>query len=69
MPVLFCGLSVHLWAQIFVKNFRCATRRGIVNFTLWTALSEATLPGLWFVGIRKGVGRTHKDPPLMFRVL
>lgn len=54
---------------VFVKNFRCATRRGVENFTLWTALSEATLPGLWLLGIRKGVGRTHKDPPLMFRVL
>lgn len=55
--------------SVFVKNFRCATRRGVENFTLWTALSEATLPRLWLAGIRKGVGRTHKDPPLMFRVL
>lgn len=27
------------WAQIFAKNFRCATRRGIASFTLWTAVS------------------------------
>ena len=66
---MFCGLSVHLWAQFFVKNFRCATRRSVVNFILWTALLEGALPGLWLVGIRKGVGRTHKDPPLIFRVL
>jgi len=45
------------------------TRRGIANFILWTALSEVELQGLWLAGIRKGVGRTHKDPPLMFRVL
>ena len=57
------------WLKFLGQNFRHATRRGVANFTLWTALSEATLPGLWFVGIRKGVGRTHKDPPLMFRVL
>ena len=55
--------------SFFAKNFRWVTRRGIANFILWTALSEVALQGLWLAGIRKGVGRTHKDPPLMFRVL
>ena len=57
------------WLKFLGQNFRHATRRGIANFILWTALSEVALQGLWLAGIRKGVGRTHKDPPLMFRVL
>ena len=38
---LFCfgACRCIYWAQIFAKNFRCATRRGIANFTLWTAAS------------------------------
>lgn len=57
------------WLKFLGQNFRHATRRGVANFILWTALSEVALQGLWLAGIRKGVGRTHKDPPLMFRVL
>ena len=57
------------WLKFLGQNFRWVTRRGIANFILWTALSEVELQGLWLAGIRKGVGRTHKDPPLMFRVL
>ncbi len=34
---------MYLWAQIFAKNFGCATRRGIANFTLWTAASVCWL--------------------------
>ena len=67
--VCFVACQCIYGRKFFEKFIGWATRRGIANFTLWTALSVGVLPGLWLVGIRKGVGRTHKDPPLMFRVL
>ena len=76
--ILLCFVACRcIYGRVFWgKIFAVSTRRGAVKFTLWTCcLGESFQAVGWgagrgaLLGIRKGVGRTHKDPPLMFRVL